>query len=572
MKKRFKRMLAMALLAAMILSGGVPALAAEEGADGGAEVSNPLPMVDGFDLRNVYVSQAPGSTMYTITILDAKKTTASARELVYGIAKFDRITNKAVDMPGRGWVSPDAMARVTFKDVTDPSIIITTVDSTSSKTKTPAERFNNDKIGLKYVLPTMNVYNAMQPVDLSEVKKESASVTISNTKLEREYALFDSRAGQLVTSWMKGTGGDVTLEFEKSLFDVVIAVTRVWKSDVPYIVPDTPHVEPGGDVALTKVGFSPRTAMAVLTIQATPGLAYAIAQENGQILNISQRVKWGITAETEDEFNVMADTTNFYSAPAQGNEIRFRVPAGGKYFVVTLFPDGNTSRPDTPYQTESVEKNANILGPYPDPDTGKNYALIVINPASQYSQYAARNTKTGDIVGYYASTQGVIRFRAYMPIDDIEVIARPIPLSGSGEDTPSQGQSSPTQETMPPVLNKSLSGTGETQDGQRLTVGTWDPDNSTFASGRAAVEDALNSAAGQQLDPQSFSGAALAGVASEPFTLIIFYDGSGTPVWALYCYDDAWYSTRLVDLGDGTYLVNFRDGIVGYIDITDLAG
>ena len=442
MRKQFKRMLAMALLAAMILSGGVSALAAdgtEPAPEDSVEASGPLPTVDGFDVRNVYVSQTPGATSYTITILDAKST-SSGKKLVYGIAKYDKTTGRAEPMTGQKWVSPDTTSPVAFKDVTDTYFILTSVDSALSQTVTPADRFNNNKIGLKFVLPTMNVYDAMQPEDPSKVTKGNTSITIHNTDQNREYNLFDSREGKLVTDWVKGTGKDVTIAFASAQADVVVAVTRVWKSDVPYIKPDTPHVEPGGDVALTQAGFSLRTAMAVLTIQATPGLEYAIAKEDGQILNISQRVKWGITAETEEEFNVMADSTNFYAAPAQGDEIRFRVPAGGTYSVVTRFPDGTTSRPDVPYQTESVEKNANILGPYPDPDTGEDYALIVISPASQYSQYAAQNTKTGDIVGYYAPTQGVIRFRAYMPIDDIEVIAKPIPLTGSGEDAPSPGQ------------------------------------------------------------------------------------------------------------------------------------
>lgn len=570
MKKQFKRMLAMLLLAAMVLSCGVFALAAEgTGTNNGVEVGKPLPTVDGFDYRNVIVSQTSDSTAYTLTILEAKASSSTTRELVYGIAKFNRDSGKAEDMAKPGWVSPDAMGHVSFKDVTDEDVIITTVDRTSSQAKTPAERFNNDKVGIKFVLPTMNVYNAMQPVDDSEVHKESISVTILHTKPEREYALFDCREGKLVTLWETGTGGELTLGFEKSLFDVVVAVTRVWKSDVPYIEPATPVVVPGGDVALTKVGFSPRTAMAVLTIQATPGLEYAIAQENGQILNINQRVKWGITAETEDEFNVLADSTNFYAAPAQGNEIRFRVPAGGKYFVVTRFPNGTTSRPDTPYQTKSVEGNDTTLGPYTDPDTGKEYTLVIISPASQYSQYAARNTKTGETTGYYYSAEGIVRFKAYMPTDSTEVIARPIPLTGTSETGPSTGQVSPGRETMPPVLNKPVNGTGETPDGQSLTAGPWDSNSSPFATGKDAVEDALGSGVGQMLNPKDFSGAALAGIAVEPTTMIVLYDWEGKPSSALYYYEKQWYSAPVVDLGDGTYMVNLREGLVGYIDIAE---
>ena len=335
----------MALLGAMILSSGVFALAAE-GTDDGVEASGPLPTVEGFDVRNVYVSQVPGTTSYEINILEAKSSTSSGKKLVYGIAKYDKTTGKAEALPDQKWESPDGKGNVTFKNVTDIYFILTSADSDLSKTMTPADRFNKDNIGLKFVLPTINVYDAMQPEDPSKVTKKSDSVVISNTDPNRAYNLFDSRAGRLVTEWVIGTGEDVTIPFDKSLYDVVVAVTHVWKSEEPYIKPDTPHVEPGGDVALTQVGFSLRTAMAVLTIQATPGLEYAIAKEDGQILNINQRVKWGITAETEEEFNVMADSTNFYAAPAQGDKILFRVPAGGTYYVITRFPDGTTSSRD----------------------------------------------------------------------------------------------------------------------------------------------------------------------------------------------------------------------------------
>ena len=314
--------------------------------------------------------------------------------------------------------------------------------------------------------------------------------------------------------------------------------------------------------------------MAVLTIQATPGLEYAIAKEDGQILNISQRLRWGITAETEEEFNVMADSMNFYAAPAQGNKILFRVPAGGRYYVITRFPDGSISKPDAPYQVDSVKGNGNILGPYEDPDTGEKYAKIVVRPASEYSRYAATNTVTGKTTSYYSPVNGVVNFDAYnvMPMESIVIVAQPIPLTGADGNTPSPGQGSPTRDTMPPVLNKSLSGSGETQDGQSLTAGPWDANNSSFASGNAAVEDALGSGVGQLLDPQSFSGAVLASISVDPFTMLLLYGWDGKPSSALYYYDDQWFSTPLVDLEDGTYLVNFKEGIFGYIDITDLAG
>lgn len=572
MKKRFKRMLAMVLLGAMIVSGGVSALAAEEGANDGAEVGGPPPTVDGFDVRNVYVDPVPDSGAYTITVLGAKSRGSAGKELVYGIATFDRITKKAEDMPDQKWQSPDAKQRVTFKNVTGTDIIITSVDKDSSQTTTPAKRFNEGNVGIKFVLPGMDLYNAMEPVDPAQVEKKSDSVTIRNTTAEREYALFDSKKGELATSWQPGTGNDLTIKIDKALINVVVAVTRISKPKEPVIIPDTPEVLPGGDVALTQVGFSPRTAMAVLTIEATPGLAYAIAKEDGQILDISQREWWGITAETEEGFNVMADSTNFYAAPSQGGKILFRVPAGGTYYVVTRFPNGSTSKPDKPYQVMSVDGNVIMHGPIFDPEKKENFMRVVVRPASQYSRYAAKNKNTGEMTGYYWSPSGEVLFDAYMPEDLIEVVALPISLSVSGEGTPSPGQGSPTQKTMPPVLNTTVSGKGETQDGRNLTAGPWDANNSSFASGQAAVEDALNSAAGQKLDPQNFSGAALASVAVDPVTMIVLHDWSGKPTCALYFYNEEWFLTSLVNLEDGTYMANLRDGLVGYIDFTESAG
>ena len=572
MKKQFKRMLAMMLVTAMLLSGGAIALAAEEGANDGAEVGRPSPTVDGFDVRNVYVDPVPGSGAYTITVLGAKSRGSAGKELVYGIATFDRITKKAEDMPGQKWQGPDAKQRVIFKNVTGTDIIITSVDKDSSQMTTPAKRFNDGNVGIQFVLPGMDLYNAMEPVDPNDVVKGADSITIRNTSLEREYALFDSKKGALATMWQSGTGTDLNIPIGRTLIGVVVAVTRITKPKEPVIIPVTPEVLPGGDVALTQVGFSPRTAMAVLTIEATPGLAYAIAQANGEILDISEREWWGITAETEEGFNVMADSTNFYASPAQGNEILFRVPPGGQYYVITRFPDGTTSKPEAPYQAISVQGNVIMHGPFFDPEKKENFMRVVVRPASQYSRYAAKNKNTGEMTRYYWSPSGEVLFDAYMPEASIEVVALPISLSGSGEGTPSPGQGSPTRETMPPVLNKSLSGSGETQDGQNLTVGPWDANNSTFASGNAAVENALNSGVGQLLDPQSFSGAALVSVAVDPFTMLILYGWDGKPSSALYYYDDQWFSTPLVDLEDGTYLVNFREGISGYIDITDLAG
>lgn len=580
MKKRFKRMLAMALLAALILSSGVFAWAAEDpvvesGSETGMgsvedvepEVGDPLPTPLGFDFRSVSVSSQTGSSTFNVIIVKAAIKDGKGKLINYGIAEYDPQTKKASDLSGQSWQTPDNTGKVTFNRVTSTNFIIT---STTDTNKSPAQYYNSSTSvnkGVAFALPAENLYNQMVPVDPADVMREDRAITIKNTKKDQVYAVFDTIEAKLITRWVVGNDGEKTFLFEKPVTNAVLAVSRMDPAQKHFIIPVTPVVVPGGDVAFTETGFSNWTGMAVLTITVTNGFEYAVANEDGKVLNLSQRLRWQVTAETETGLNVMPDATNFYRAPLGAAQIRFRVPPGGRYKIVTRVPDGVTSRVVDPYQTQAVDNNLTWRDLY---DSSRGYWIreYTVKPACPVAEYAARNTRTGQVTKYYSSKTGTLVFKSDFSYDLSQVVARPISLT-SGEGTPSPGQGSPTRETMPPVLNKPVIGTGETPDGQRLTAGTWDSDNSPFTSGSAAVEDALLSEAGQQLDPQNFSGAALANVAIEPFTMIVLYDWSGKPSSALYFYDGAWYLTETVDLEDGTYMVNFRDGITGYVDFAD---
>lgn len=582
MKKRFKRMLAMALLAALILSSGVFALAEEDpvvesGSETGMdsvedielEVSTPPPKLLGFDLRSVYVSPGTGSSGFTVTILGVAGKDKTGKYINYGIAGYDPVTKLASDLPGQSWQTPNNSI-VTFNDVTSTYIVIT---SSTDINRHPAEYYNSSTSankGVKFKLPEKNLYNQMEAVPQSNVTQKSGEITIKSTNKDRVYAAFDTTEGKLVTGWQAGTAGELILSFEAPGTDVVLAVTRVDPAKEHFLVPVTPVVEPGADLAYTQPGFDRETGMARLTITLTDGFEYAVANEDGKVLNLFQRVRWQITAETEDGINVMPDETDFYRAPPGATQIRFRVPPGGKYKIVTRVPEGLTSRVITPYETLSADGNVSWRELY-DKTRGVRYRQYHVEPASPVAEYAVMNTRTRKTTQYYSSTTGVLEFYSYVPYDLSMFVARPISLT-PGEGTPSPGQGSPTRETMPPVLNKPVIGAGETQNGQRLTAETWDFYNSPFESGSAAVEDALNSVVGKTLDPQNFSGAALATVAMEPFTMIVLYDWDGKPNSALYFYDGEWYLTEPVDLRDGTYMVNFKDGINGYIDFADSAG
>lgn len=95
-------MLATLLLAAMVLSCGASALAAEKtemnngvqyAADGEnssenkenqALVGDPPPLSDGYDYRNVIYKELIGSSSYSINVADARKTDSKGNSMRYG--------------------------------------------------------------------------------------------------------------------------------------------------------------------------------------------------------------------------------------------------------------------------------------------------------------------------------------------------------------------------------------------------------------------------------------------------------------------------------------------------------
>ena len=277
MKKRFKRMLAMALLAALILSSGVFALAAEDpvvesGTETGMdsvediepEVGTPLPKPLGFDFRSVYVSSEAGSSAFKVTIISAATKDGKGRIINYGIAGYDSQTKKASELPGQSWQTPDNTGTVTFNRVSSTNFIITSATDTS---KDPASYYNSstsEDRGVEFSLPAANLYNHMEPVPQSDVVRKRGEITINNTKGNQVYAVFDTTDGKLITGWKEGNAGKLTLFYQAPATNVVLAVTRIDPSKEKFIVPVTPVVVPGGDVAFTKIGFSDRTAMGVL--------------------------------------------------------------------------------------------------------------------------------------------------------------------------------------------------------------------------------------------------------------------------------------------------------------------
>ena len=236
MKKRFKRMLAIALLAALILSSGVFAWAAEDSVvesesetrmdsveDVEPEVGDPPPKPLGFDYRSVYVSSRTGSSAFNVTIVKAAIKDGRGRLINYGIAGYDSQTKKASELPGQSWQTPDNTGTVTFNRVTSTNFIITSTIDTS---KSPAEYYNSSTStdrGVVFQLPAENLYNQMEPVNSADVTREDRAITIKNTKKDQVYAVFDTTEGKLITRWVVGNGGEKTFLFEKPVTNAVLA-------------------------------------------------------------------------------------------------------------------------------------------------------------------------------------------------------------------------------------------------------------------------------------------------------------------------------------------------------------
>ncbi len=536
-------------------------------------VGDPLIGKLGFDLRNVYVVKEADADGYVVTILDAKKTDTSGNVWKYGIAAYDRATGKASNIERYQWMTPDSAGRITFQGVSEPSFILTSAKSADAEKHTPAEYYNMttdpNARGWPYVLPTENIYNLMETVKDSDVIRFGSEIVIYHTKDTREYALFDNRGGKLITEWKKGTGGEVHFLLKSTSANTVVAVTRITESALPYIVPYIPPVIPGADPARTRAGFSERTGNAVLTLEATPGMTYAIAAEDGHILSHDERMQWGITAESEYGINVMADDTNFYATPADGSKILFRVPPGGRYFVVTRLPNGTTSMPTTPYQTTTVVNNIRFVAHW-DKARRSWITVVTIYPASSYSEYALRAKATHITTLYKRAVNDKVEIESYiLYAKDLDILARPIPLQPSQGDntgTPSPGR----EGTLPPVLDMPVSGTGQTASNGGITAEPWSP----LGNGETATAAALASEAGKNLDPNVISGAVPVIVrvkdVEDPVTLIVFYDWNSKPTAALYYYGDNWYTAKVQSAQGGKFTVSFEQGFKGSISLDAL--
>ncbi len=570
MRKTVSLLLVMVLLASLFLSSGISAFAADgeepeasTAPDGETEeqepVGDPLPQDVGFNYRNVYISRIPDSDSFTVTILHTRLVDKTGMKLQYGIASYNVEHNAAEDIEGTEWEVPDEESRIVFKGINETAIVLTAAPVATPMT--PAMYFNahpTETRGVAFAMPEKNVYNLMAPSDPSDVRRENNVFFVNNTKTTREYVLYDTREAKLLTNWERGDEGQTIIAASTVVPETTLVESRLTPEALPYIVPDIPPVTPGADPAFTETGFDAVTGMATLTITTTPGFAYALASgEDGHILGIDERLPWGIAAQTEEKLYVTADETNFYSTPTEGGTIRFRVPPGGSYYVVTRLPNGVTARPDKPYQTLSVDKNwwHNL---YYDTTKGADYWLYTVFPASIYSEYALINPISGFASIYYPVKNNTVQIRSYELSYDVKVIARPIPLPV----TP-PGQNSPSQETFPPVLDKHMGGFGATIDNKTLKVEDFAP----YGDGKTAVEDALRSEAGKTLDPASFTGAVVGlvtvGVKEDVFHMVVLYDGEGKPSAALYYYDGSWRLAVSVEVDEKDYSVYFEDGING---------
>lgn len=163
----------------------------------------------------------------------------------------------------------------------------------------------------------------------------------------------------------------------------------------------------GADSAHTKTGFDERTGgQGLLIIETTEGFAYAIAKENGEILTEKEKIFWSVTADTDDIDKGMTVTVNewgFYAAPAIGNQIRFRVPPGGKYYRVTRLDDGTVVRSEL-LQVPSTGKNITISD---NPQRGRPKTLIKIDPVSGFAEYATVDKRTGQVNDFVPAPKGL---------------------------------------------------------------------------------------------------------------------------------------------------------------------
>ena len=378
---------------------------------------------DGFTYRDLFIAPTGSFASYRLTI----KKVDTSLDYRYGVADYSVNTRLATDIPERGWYKPKD-GQVTFPILFGAAFVVTSDGAVESQTSTPAQRFNAGR-GVKVVAPGSDQFYIMRPVIPSAVVRSGNTLVIRRTSVTQQYALINLKTGFPVYMWIDGNGGDLGFDYETFPTEPLMAVTRAKDHNAGRIVPARPMLIPGADPANTKTGFDERTGQGLLIIETTDGFAYAIAKENGEILTEKEKIFWSVTADTDYIDKGMTVTVNewgFYAAPAIGNQIRFRVPPGGKYYMVTRMDDGTVVRSEL-LQVPSTGKNVTIGD---NPQRGRPKTLIKIDPVSEFAEYATVDKRTGQVNDFVPAPKDLyfMRIETNIPKDQVGIAARPRPF------------------------------------------------------------------------------------------------------------------------------------------------
>ncbi len=384
---------------------------------------------DGFTYRDLFIAPTGSFASYRLTI----KKVDTSLDYRYGVADYNVNTRLATDIPERGWYKPKD-GKVTFPILFGAAFVVTSDGAVESQTSTPAQRFNAGR-GVKVVAPGSEQFYIMRPVIPSAVVRTGNTLVIRRTSVTEQYALINLKTGYPVYMWIDGNGGDLGFDYETFPTEPLMAVTRAKDYNAGRIVPSRLMLIPGADPANTKTGFDERTGQGLLIIETTEGFAYAIAKENGEILTEKEKIFWSVTADTDDIDKGMTVTVNewgFYATPAVGNQIRFRVPPGGKYYMVTRMDDGTVVRSEL-LQVPSTGKNITIGD---NPQRGRPKTLIKIDPVSEFAEYATVDKRTGQVNDFVPAPKDLyfMRIETNIPKDQVGIAARPRPFPSEQAD------------------------------------------------------------------------------------------------------------------------------------------
>ena len=378
---------------------------------------------DGFTYRDLFIAPTGSFASYRLTI----KKVDTSLDYRYGVADYNVNTGLATDIPERGWYKPKD-GKVTFPLLFGAAFVVTSDGAKESQTSTPAQRFNAGR-GVKVVAPGSDQFYIMRPVIPSAVVRTGNTLVIRRTSVTEQYALINLKTGFPVYMWVDGNGGDLGFDYETFPDFPMMAMTRAKDHNAGRIVPTRPMLIPGADPANTKTGFDERTGQGLLIIETTEGFAYAIAKENGEILTEKEKIFWSVTADTDDIDKGMTVTVNewgFYAAPVVGNQIRFRVPPGGKYYMVTRLDDGTVVRSEL-LEVPSTGRNV-VIGD--NPQRGKPKTLIKIEPVSAFAEYATVDKRTGKVNDFVPPPKDLdfMRIETNIPKDQVGVVTRSRPF------------------------------------------------------------------------------------------------------------------------------------------------